>query len=158
LLALVPDAPFMDTSFEGLVDKVTGAVDSVTSTVSLLKAKPAQLAFHVKNLQSSLQRARSVLVYPAREQAEKLAWAVQGMLHGETKTSFAGGQQVITPIVAPGRRVQRFQTKTRSTLAEIAILLAMQGHKNSANQLRELNPGLIAKPEVAAGATVRFYE
>lgn len=159
LLALLPPGASQEETFDSLINKVIGTVDTVTSDINTLKAIPNQILNRVDLLVQSLQRAKNVFTWPAIDAADRLRDSVQRLSTPDnTRTVFVSGQAKQVPVHAPGRTVGRYVvTGSPLSLSQVQSALACQGHKNSIDALIELNPGFIANPEVAQGFVVRYY-
>ena len=150
LLKLVPAAEWQDETFESLVDKITGFVDSVTTTVTLLQAKPNQILYRIKRLQNSVDRAKNALTWPVNEGLEKLKEAWSKYKPG-TKTVYGTGKP--QPLAIPSsKKVSTFAAAQRLT---VSAIVGSTG--NSVDDLISLNPVLVSRPEVAPGTVIRYY-
>lgn len=153
ILALVPDAAFPEETFDSFVNKLAGTIDSVTTFVQLITAKPNQILHRIQTLQDSVQRARNALTWPVEEACERMKEASLAI----AKSSGNGVVFVPSAASAPlGRKIGRYVTQARTTLAGILSALPA-GHKTTTDDLINLNPFLIARPEVGAGVVIRYY-
>jgi hypothetical protein len=135
LLTLVPAAESQGETFDSLVNKITAVVDSTTTTINLLRAKPAQVLYRIKTLQNSL--GRSPLAGPVTELCERLHAAILDM-----------------PYQAGSKRpISRYKTIAPTTLAGLLCVIPSA----TTDDLIFLNPNLLGKPDVGAGVTVRYY-
>lgn len=153
LLALVPEGAFPEESFESLMNKVTGFVDSLTLTAMLLANKPGQILYRVHALQDSLARAANVLSWPVNEACEATKAAVHNITDAfSTSHEVIGtGPQTVTGVT---RKIARFVTPARMSAAGI---LAALPAPNTIDDLLALNPVLVQLSEVGAGTLIRFY-
>ena len=141
----IHDPPEFDETFESLMNKVTGLVDTTVSRFQLLVNKPNQILYRIKRLQNSVERARSALTWPVTEACEKLREAVGPQTIEGTGVQGNGR--------TPSRKTRRFSTPTRMTLSALQALFP----QNSMDDLIYLNPRLIARPTVPPKTVLRYY-
>lgn len=160
LLALIPAADLPDETFTSLVNKVIGFVDSGTAQVNALLATPAQIAYTVKRLQASLDRAKdanSALAWKIREAAIKLEVAARQLAKTQTKTNLASGTKVVQ-VVTPGKTIAIYRNRVPNiAFASLYGTLASRGSKTTMTELLQLNPNLAARVTVGADELVRHY-
>jgi prophage DNA circulation protein len=148
LLKLVPDAEFNEETFEDFVDKLTDVADTVSSTVTLFANKPKQLLYRVQRLQNSIERAGNVLTWTATESLEKLKEAAIAM-HDAVVDASKGNFNSLNPLP---RKMKRYITPATMGIANIAAATGA-----TVDELIDLNPILVARPQVPARTVIRHY-
>lgn len=150
ILKLAPEGAFPEETFDSLINKLSGFVDSVGITAALLFNKPAQIINRVKTLQESVERTKNVLTWPVTDSCERMKEALRNL----GNHTVIGTGPAAAPAGVSSRKIGRYTTATKITLAGIAGSLPFP---NSADDLIALNPFLLAKPQVQAGTVVRYY-
>lgn len=158
ILGLAPEAAFPEESFESLVNKATGFVDSITTTATLLANKPAQVRYRIQTFQDSVERLKNVLTWGATESCERIKSAMHDLdaafSSKVTVTHSGGSTPPAPPGTTPGKKIARFKTPARMNLAGI---LAHVSATTTFDELVSLNPILVSRIEVAEGTVIRYY-
>lgn len=154
VLALAPEAAFPEETFDSFVNKISGAIDSVGTFVSLLAAKPGQILNRVQTLQTSVERTKNALLHPVIDSCERVKSAVHsisGAIGGSHTVHGTG--PVVAPPPPPGKKIKRYKMVKAMNLAAVASLLG-----KPIDDLIRLNPHLLGKSDIPVGAIVRYYE
>ncbi len=132
-LATKYQPPVFEETFESAMNKITGNIDKITTSANLIAGRKAAMMYRIGRLEDSIRRARTPMTWATQDAVDR----VKDFLLKPEK---------------PKRATARYTTPVSTTLATLALQLGVQ-----TSDLIALNPPLLAKPEVPAGATVRFY-
>lgn len=161
IVALVPEGQFPEESFESLINKATGVVDSVSIAANLLINKPRQVIFRLEQFQNSVDRLRNVNTWPLKDAVERIKEKLLDISDAFSSThtvvgTGSGSVNAPPPLVSTRRAVARLVTPqgNRMTASQIQASLPVP---NSMEELIALNPSLVARPEVAGGTLIRYY-
>lgn len=128
--------PQFEESFDSAVAKIAGNFDRLTTSIQLAANKPAQIRARLGQLERSVNGLRSAATWPVTD-------AIARMRDGLHALENAG---------VPGRQIGRHKTTESTSLARLAKQFG-----NKPGEIVSLNPSLISRPEVPAGAIVRYY-
>lgn len=161
IVALIPEGQFPEESFESLINKATGVVDSVSIAANLLINKPRQVIFRLQQFENSVDRLRRVDTWPLKDASERIKNSLLDILEAfNTKHTVVGtGQGSVNappPLINSPRPIARLVTPqgNRMTASQIQASLPVA---NSMEDLIALNPTLVARPEVGGGTLIRYY-
>jgi hypothetical protein len=117
------------------------ALQAVTDRISVMQRKYVgkidQIAYRLRALSESIDRASTPLSHPLRQSAERMQTSLVAL-----KDS----------LLRDGRKVRYYIVRQEMTLAAIALVL----HK-SVGELLDLNPELARKPTVPELTVVKYY-
>jgi hypothetical protein len=161
LVALTPPGAFPEESFDSLINKATGFVDKVTTTVDLLINKPRQVVSRIQQFQNSVDRLRQVNLWPLQDAAERVKASLLDIEDAfSTKHTVVGtGPQALNappPLNNTGRSIGRFITPKGVRMTASAVQASLPA-PNSMEDLIALNPTLVSRPEVGGGTLIRYY-
>lgn len=143
--------PVSDISFDQLVNELAGVIDTGASRISLLLNKPAQIRNRLNKVRDSLERAPNVMLWPLKEAAEDLKAVLQPLVGSSTVVGT--GPSVAEAQRQPARRIERYITHARTTLASLQAKFS----NNSVDDLMYLNPRLLSRPAVPSNTVIRYY-
>lgn len=132
----IPETEIPLETFESMITKITGTLDRLSMSATLLANKPAQLAFRLNRLQNSVERLRDASTWPTVEACEKLRDALRALAPGSSQD----------------RRIKRYTVPATTTLAMIANTL-----RADIMELMKLNPDCVRQPDVQQGTIIRHF-
>ncbi|HVH44836.1 MAG TPA: hypothetical protein VM925_20925, partial [Labilithrix sp.] len=136
---LAPDFPEYKTTFDDLARGVAAIGDQVALLSYRTAGKIDSLVYRVDQVGESIDRARSALTWPAKQNVERIRAAAQGLRQ---------------KLLALSRDIGLYRVLTDSTLAGIQAVLP---DGNSISDIVKLNPQLMTGPVIQAGTMVRHY-
>lgn len=137
------DPPQFEETFESLVSRLSGVLDTGASKLTILSNKPDQILFRLNKVKDSIERAKNALTWPIEESIHKLKLAAHDAKRIPEATS-------TTP---KRRKTRRHVVQVKTSLTVLAGLFPT----NSIDDLIELNPRLLTRPTVPAGSVLRYY-
>jgi prophage DNA circulation protein len=139
LRKLVPELPKYETTF----DDFARAIAAIGDQVSLLSYRTAgkinSIVYRAEQISESVDRARSALTWPAKQNIERIKTAAHD-LRGR--------------LLALSRDIGLYRVLADSTLAGIHAVLP---DGNAIGDLVKLNPHLMTDPVIKVGTLVRHY-
>jgi prophage DNA circulation protein len=138
LKKLVPKAPEFEESFASMMNKITGVVDRVTVSASLATGRIGAVVYRIHQLEESVDRARTALTWPITDALERMK---------------SSSHDVAAKLAAAERTILRYTVPAKTTLAGLQAALPSA----TIADLMRLNPILMARPDVPAGAVVKYY-
>ncbi len=135
---LAPDMPVFEETFDSLANKLTGAIDKISTTAKLAAAGPGQMLNRIKQVEASVNRARSALGWPVQDSCTRMKLAVHDLPNAITKG---------------GRKTLRYVTRAKTSLT--GLLSALPGA--TIDDLIKLNPTLVSQFELPALTVIRYF-
>lgn len=138
LKKLVPEAPEYKESFEDFARQIQAIGDQVTLLSYRASGKINGILYRVQNVEDSIDRARSALTWPVKQNLERLK---------------AAGHDLRRKLLEVGRDIVLYRVPGDTTLAGVAACIP----DANIGDLVKLNPALMSSPEIRRGTMVRHY-
>lgn len=139
LRALAPQIPEYEESFEDMMRAVQAVGDQVSLVSQRAGGRIDAIVYRAKQVQQSVDRARSALTWPVTQNIERVKEAAQGLRE---------------QLLASSRSIGIYAVTNATTLA--GVLAQLPSNTGIADVIK-LNPRLVAAPVIPEATAVRYY-